>query len=604
MNKHLFLFTISPVQSFIAQARKTQDLYAGSRILSELVKEGMNTDLFKPEEIIFPKSSSEAVSVPNRFIALVEKPADELKAFGEKVEKRVCKRFIDIAEETLQAEGLSKPLGFDQQIKKHLTIHWSFQPYDESNYGGSYIALEDTIGSIKNIRPFEQFNYNGQLGEKGRKCSLDGERNALFFKKTSNKELPLHLTDKVKEVSSDKLNDGEGLSAVSFLKRFSRWRELREAGFPSTAEIALLHDIEQLSSEQRVYLRWLEQLHHKNDKKVYAVCLEMVGKKLIGTEEINVLKPEKLNGDWRTDFDYQSCFEENLVADNYPVAEQLGFLRKLQRELKGALNTRYYAMVMFDGDDMGKHLESIAEKGLESHTNFSQRLSEFAGAARRYVDEKNHGQTVYAGGDDFLGFINLYYLFEAMEHLKTLFEKGVGVDLHFSAGIVIAHYKIPLSEVLKTVRKVERIAKEEGKKNAFCITAIRHSGEIQQAVFKWGNNNRNWRALNNVVSAVRKEHGKEAAFSTSFIQNLTVEIGRLGGLEGAFTNDGIVKAEINRLVNRSKNDRATETDVQHLTAALSTLWDAFYERREEGSDRVQNFIHALHIADFVSRKTN
>ena len=29
-NQYLFLFTIGPVQSFIAQARKTRDLYAGS----------------------------------------------------------------------------------------------------------------------------------------------------------------------------------------------------------------------------------------------------------------------------------------------------------------------------------------------------------------------------------------------------------------------------------------------------------------------------------------------------------------------------------------------------------------------------------------------
>ncbi|NTW88345.1 MAG: hypothetical protein HGB26_04300 [Desulfobulbaceae bacterium] len=33
--QYLFLFTIGPVQSFIAQARKTRDLYAGSAILLE-----------------------------------------------------------------------------------------------------------------------------------------------------------------------------------------------------------------------------------------------------------------------------------------------------------------------------------------------------------------------------------------------------------------------------------------------------------------------------------------------------------------------------------------------------------------------------------------
>lgn len=35
-SSYLFLFTIGPVQSFIAQARKTRDLYAGSKILGGL----------------------------------------------------------------------------------------------------------------------------------------------------------------------------------------------------------------------------------------------------------------------------------------------------------------------------------------------------------------------------------------------------------------------------------------------------------------------------------------------------------------------------------------------------------------------------------------
>lgn len=36
MSQFLFLFTIGPVRSFIARARKTQDLYAGSFLLSHL----------------------------------------------------------------------------------------------------------------------------------------------------------------------------------------------------------------------------------------------------------------------------------------------------------------------------------------------------------------------------------------------------------------------------------------------------------------------------------------------------------------------------------------------------------------------------------------
>ena len=39
MSNYLFLYTIGPVQSFIAQARKTQDLWCGSTLLSELSRE-------------------------------------------------------------------------------------------------------------------------------------------------------------------------------------------------------------------------------------------------------------------------------------------------------------------------------------------------------------------------------------------------------------------------------------------------------------------------------------------------------------------------------------------------------------------------------------
>lgn len=41
MKNYLFLFTISPVQSFISQARKVQDLAAGSKLLSDLISEAI-----------------------------------------------------------------------------------------------------------------------------------------------------------------------------------------------------------------------------------------------------------------------------------------------------------------------------------------------------------------------------------------------------------------------------------------------------------------------------------------------------------------------------------------------------------------------------------
>ncbi len=83
MAEYLFLFSIGPVQSFIAQARKPQDFAAGSQILSELVDLAMQG--LPKDRIIFPSPDIE--NKPNRFIAVIA--TDTPQEFGEVVEKKV-----------------------------------------------------------------------------------------------------------------------------------------------------------------------------------------------------------------------------------------------------------------------------------------------------------------------------------------------------------------------------------------------------------------------------------------------------------------------------------------------------------------------------------
>ncbi|MFN4257610.1 MAG: type III-B CRISPR-associated protein Cas10/Cmr2, partial [Saprospiraceae bacterium] len=107
---HLFLFTLGPVQGFIAQARKTRDLYAGSQILSALVAEGMRTfeKEFPNGKIIFPSAAGNAdeASLPNRFIAKVSTDKSELKAKGEAIQRAVEAKWEAIAEKSLQRAGI------------------------------------------------------------------------------------------------------------------------------------------------------------------------------------------------------------------------------------------------------------------------------------------------------------------------------------------------------------------------------------------------------------------------------------------------------------------------------------------------------------------
>ncbi|MDO5411268.1 MAG: type III-B CRISPR-associated protein Cas10/Cmr2 [Lachnospiraceae bacterium] len=56
MEKFLLLYTVGPVQSYIAQAVKLHDLYSGSRMLSKTIEIAMKKicDMEPQNKIIFP----------------------------------------------------------------------------------------------------------------------------------------------------------------------------------------------------------------------------------------------------------------------------------------------------------------------------------------------------------------------------------------------------------------------------------------------------------------------------------------------------------------------------------------------------------------------
>jgi CRISPR-associated protein Cmr2 len=585
--KHLFLFTIGPVQSFIAQARKTQDLYAGSQILSRLVKAAIKEVPNWKDKVVFPilNDENENQSLPNRFVAIVEKPENELKQLGVDIEKKVRAEFNIIADKSLDSRA--KPNGFDEQINRHLDIHWAFHLLDESNYKKSYSEIESLLGSVKNVRPFEQFG-NG-LGEAGRKCSLDGENNALFF----GRKKPSFIINDAVKLNGFLTDEKEGLSAVSFVKRY-----MGGNSFPSTAKITVLRDEENLKEKEKDVLNCMKQLFGK-EKEVVEACSTMMNNGWIKKCNIQNLSDEN---SWNNSFDYQQLFDEGVDKKYIPNEEQLRLTKILQKKLASSFKTKYYAVIMFDGDKMGEILSKAENE--DEHKNLSISLASFAKEARGIVNK--YGQTVYAGGDDFLGFVNLHYLFDVMTKLREEFDKEINTNikqkLTFSAGIVIAHYKMPLAEVLKTVRKVEKKAKNDGDRNAFCITAMKHSGEIQETVMKWGDDNANWKALQYITKQLI-----DGVFSNKFITSLTVELYQLAGRTLNDTGkviDAAIFTEFERLLKRGLIDKSKKDELPEMLENLKALYNHKIPNPslKDTFKSIQNFIHAIQITDFLSRK--
>ncbi|SFR15878.1 type III-B CRISPR-associated protein Cas10/Cmr2 [Desulfoscipio geothermicus] len=594
--KYLFLFSISPVQDFIVQARKTQDLYAGSFILSHLCRVAAEkARMVYNARIIFPHLANEALI--NRFLAVVDDGDRERNlAMGRDLENTVRDTFRRMAGKILAGMKVACTPKFLEsyydQVNNFWQIFWVFQEYHSGCYAESYRKVERALGAVKNARQFASFSQ-----EPARKCSITGEHNVLFFREGQDKgfvpdfavPLPAGLPLKY-------LDEREKLGAIAFIKRcavkyfltdeyigkFPSIKYTEE--FPSTADIALMD----------VLHRWLQPAVLKN---VNAAALFDLKNKRPLPAHLSPLEQRET----------QKAFE---------------FFRKRDIYL-----TPYYAVILFDGDNMGRWLAGNFLSDINSLEEFQNELSRqlglFAEAARREVLSGPRGRTVYAGGDDFLGLINVKHLLIVLKELRRRFDEidvGKYTDnkLTFSAGVVVAHWKTPLGEVLSRARQMEKAAKTlDGDKDAFALAVIKHSGEVHETVYKWRHDG-NWTVdlLAGLVDKITtggnddKEAmtaGPDAAgqeFSNNFIKSLNREFIKLMDEEGCLLEDNLILAEVNRLIKRScllrkKPGESPKAYELRKKLAVSNLYKNV-EGLYYGSRSLRNFLSALNLAGFLA----
>jgi len=580
---YLFLLTIGPVQAFIAQARKTVDLYAGSKILTELTKTGIES--IGRHKIVFPyakyeieKDWEKVNSLPNRFVAQLSGTESEINQLGKDTEDAIRVKFKSISENALNDAKISTFPAFEQQIEQHLDIYWAAIElgYD---YKETYEKLEQVIGSLKNMRQFQQYTYEG-IGEKGRKCSIDGERNAIIYRENPEQKKPFALS--YHKTTNYKLDEGEALSAVSYTKRAYQIKY-----FPSTASIALMH------------------VHHilKNDglAKICYKLLSETNDQLFYKE--NIERKQYLEKAIRESNGNSSLTPNSILNchENYwDIAQKKGF--------KSSDKHKYYAVLTFDGDSMGKWLGGANVNGkLEAfHEDFSKHLSAFAKKADEIVKREVKGYTVYAGGDDYLGFVNINHLFGVLQELQEAYKTEVsnplatyrkdGKEITFSAGICIAHYKEPLRLVLQQAHAMMDKAKDiDDDKNCFGISVIKGSGENLETVWK----NEHIDLLKEITEGLMDREDKDTPyFSDKYIKVLETEFRRLANEHNKLTNPILFSTELDRTLRRAVNNGSKEAKkimVCKMKTSLMTLYDA-------NLSDIPNLFSALNFCRFMQRE--
>ena len=628
--QYLFLFTITDVQNFIKQSRKAQDLFAGSQMLADWIDAAVKAFNEKGGKLIFPHPDTAMKT--NRFLGTIE-PEQELEVIGQAIEGAIKDKVRKEARKSFykafELEEKDLPAGTTEQIKDLIDIRWAFRPYGEGeNYKDAHFNLERTIAALKQVRFTPQLNYqqdnkgNPISGERGRKCSVDGQRNVKFYRlneSEKNKLINIKADELLKHLENNKLyakpgedviiivdkntlkkqdlNDdnrflamnkydliaeGEGLSAVSMFKRC--YPELkRNEAYPDTAQIAMLDNIYKAKTEgKNKSLNKLCQYRNLFKGQLDPIvnrCME------------NQLSVQPNDG--REPFDFEYLFEENL----WKIPSEVKNAKSVHGELKNAFEAdnipflSSYALLSFDGDNIGKWLAGDAVTDTKAfHDALAQNLKNFADKAEKIFTRKR-GRIIYNGGDDFLAMVTLPALFEVIEAIRDAsaeispnlqsFFKNPDAKLTLSFGVTVAHYKTPLHKVLDYTRDTLKQAKKryekptsmfEYPKNAFGISVLSTSSLVAQYFCKL----HEWPYLKSLISHLSSDNGEEGKLSNKFMFTFLREFAQVLTEEmtyaGYQTTLAAARSELQRLMERNggklKNNEELKALYNDLTQVL------------------------------------
>lgn len=436
--KYLLSISIGPVQPFIEAARRTADLYAGSHLLVDIAKEVAASIKRQGGDLIFPADPS--TDGPNKILAIVEGDPKDAAEHARTAADGKLQEAWDEALGQVQGAWIDMKLA-EAQIDSFLEFYAAWVPLDD-NYAAARTRVERLLAGRKALRDFRQ-----PLSKPGvPKSPLDPSRDTILQRNVPRQTPPLNL------------KPAEHLDAVSLIKRV---RGAKSRSVPSTTRLAAAALVAQLKKERPDELQALKEKAKEIDQ---------------GMEFEDLLHPGRR----------QDLLEAGEISE--------GEAQEAARLAIDALGrpeppdwASYYAVLVADGDHMGRLLNDAAKGGPEAHRKLSQALSDFGQKARGIV-EQNEGQLVYSGGDDVLALLPAHTALDCASQLAQQFQtatkewpsNGAGT---LSVGVAIVHHLDAFRISLDRARDAERKAKTV--RNALCIALHTRGGEPRSVVEQW-----------------------------------------------------------------------------------------------------------------------
>ncbi|MFC5703836.1 type III-B CRISPR-associated protein Cas10/Cmr2 [Cohnella faecalis] len=494
----LIVISIGPVQDFIAQARKTRDLWFGSHLLSELSRAA--AEQFQKEgELIMPvlpakelsDERTEKLPIANKIIGVVrrEKPEDFVNEVHDAVQEK-WKTYTQQAQKHLEAEGAINPEMWKRQVRDFVEFHaaWSGLS-DGRSYRETLERTNQLLAARKTLRDFRQNEPARMYGDK--KSSLNPGRESVL------------LESRYSNYARFGIRKGETLDAVSLVKRLSTWITADKQSSENKASFASVCDLAFSSFRQRL----------KDEPTLEAKAAELYKGLITECEPHLTMRSRVVHASKADEFDSRLFYPHQIkdFVDEHAYREVSGkkaatlnevekkeLTSRLRRRIRSGLRhplsapSPYYAFLLCDGDRIGDRLKKVLSP--ELHRQWTERLSRFA-VESRIIVQQNDGEFIYGGGDDCMALLPLHTCLQAVDELRLRFaelmrgEQNVAEEepVTLSAGLVIAHMMEPLGQVRHMAQEAERQAKL-CRNRLFVHVQKRGGGEQLKVGMSWKEN--------------------------------------------------------------------------------------------------------------------
>ncbi len=539
--RFLLMFSLGPVQSFIAQARKARDLWSGSFLLSLLMEASMQdiarSALIFPAEPGIDSLAKNIPDLPNKYVACFS-DLQTARAAALNSTRQIEERWLGICADVWQKHILPFA-GTDHSITRTIwerqiwpealfEIFWVIVERHDQDYPTWLRQTQEALAARKRSRTVKWHMESELRDEPGEKSIISGEREALHGQGTSYEAIRAFWQDIAAAFPHDLNSNGEEhLDAVDMVKRFAFHTQAFTAknidtGFPSTSSIATASFVKQLLSNSLPQIEiqdWL--LATRGPLSRMEINTIPALKQLVAD---NATKRDILRRDgdcfFLATFTPYRMKKDYAITPDYRAAHRATKGRKALEKLLAitdragiARPTPYYAMILMDGDKMGPLVGSV--ENAEEHTAISRAVSTFSRKrAPAIVQERYPARLVYAGGDDTFALAPLMHdytqnemralkqagqqpiktILALVDQLQQAYCNEVRAAIHdeerkqsvtASIGVAVAHHYTALSTVRRIAKEAEEMAKKLYGRNALVVTVLRRSGEQTRVGCHW-----------------------------------------------------------------------------------------------------------------------